>query len=182
MRRCHAHAVLAVALGLLAACSSASTGGGEPPAPALWTFEEFAWYRWINKVSMNSTVGPIVAGKTVLYGGTYGYTVAGQETKTSRLALLDAATGVPRWRMEYGAGFGSIVLQGGSIAVAAGDGVLDLDFATGAQRWQAQIRPRTLTAVGTVLLVAERETIHAIDPASGAQRWQARSKIGRAHV
>ena len=50
MRCRFAHAVLAFALALLAACSSASTGGGEAPAPTLWTFEEFAWYRWMNKV------------------------------------------------------------------------------------------------------------------------------------
>jgi outer membrane protein assembly factor BamB len=175
MHRRPAQAVLAGALALLAACSSASTGGGEAPAPTLWTFEEFAWYRWINKVSMNSTVGPVIVGKTVLFGGTYGYSVTGQETRTSRLALLDAATGQALWRIEQAGAWGPMALRGGVVAAAIGDRVVGFDLASGVQRWEVPVRARSLTAAGDVVLVAERETIRAIDLASGAQRWQATS-------
>jgi len=175
MHRRPAHAILASALALLAACSSASTGGRAAPAPALWTFEEFSWYRWMDKVSMNSTVGPIIVGKTVLYGGTYGYSAVGHEMRTSRLALLDAATGTARWRIDYGAAFGPLVLGQGMIVVAAGDSVLGLDLGSGVQRWSVKVQPRSLTRAGDVVLLAEREAIRAIDIVSGAQRWQARS-------
>ena len=175
MLRHRARAVLAGTLVLLAACSSASTGAGEAPTPTLWTFEEFAWYRWINKVSMNSTVGPVIVGKTVLYGGTYGYSVTGQETRTSRLALLDAATGQARWRIEQAGTWGPIALHGGVVAAAIGDRVVGFDLASGVQRWKVPVRARSLTAAGDVVLVAERETIRAIDIVSGAQRWQATS-------
>ena len=175
MHRRPALAVLAGALALLAACSSAATGGDEPPTQTLWTFEEFAWYRWINKVSMNSTVGPVIVGKTVLYGGTYGYSVTGQETWTSRLALLDAATGQARWRIERAGTWGPMALHGGVVAIALGDRVIGFDLASGVQRWDAPVRARSLTAAGDVVLVAERETIRALDVASGAPRWQTRS-------
>ena len=168
-------AVLSGVILLLAGCSALPAGGGEAPAPVLWTFADLAWYRWINKVSMNSTVGPIIVGKTVLYGGTYGYVIAGQETKTSKLALVDAATGQARWRIERDGTWGLIVLSGRSIAVAIDDRVLGLDLASGIQRWEVPIRPRALTAAGDVVLVAERETLHAIDPVSGAPRWQVKS-------
>ncbi len=95
MHRLAAHAILAGALALLAACSSASTGGGETPTPTLWTFEEFAWNGWINKVSMNSTVGPSIVGKAVLYGGTYGSSVAGQGS--NRVYAFEAGTGAVLW-------------------------------------------------------------------------------------
>lgn len=175
MHRRPAHAVLAGALALLAACSSASTGNGEAPPPTLWTFEEFAWYRWMNKVSMNSTVGPIIVGKTVLYGGTSGYSVAGQETRTSRLALLDTATGQARWRIEQAGTWGPMALRGGVVAAAIGDRLVGVDLASGVQRWEVPVSARSLTAAGDVVLVAERETIRAIDLASGVQRWQVTS-------
>jgi len=172
MLRHRARAALAAVLALLCGCSSSSTGtsaaGDEPPAPVAWKFETVSWY---NRYSMNSTIGPLVVGRTVLYGGTYAY----QNTKASKLAALDATTGMARWRMDYGAGFGPMVLQGGMIAVAAGDSVLGLDFGSGIQRWTVPIQPRSLTAAGDVVLVAERETIRAIDLASGAQRWQVKS-------
>jgi len=168
-------AALVVVGVLLAGCSSLSPGGDAPPAPSLWSFESLAWYRWMNKVSMNSTVGPISVGRTVLYGGTYGYSVAGQETTTSRLALVDAATGRARWRMEYDAAFGPIALQGGTIVVAAGNDVLGLDLGSGAERWRVPVRARTLTAAGDAVLIAGREMIHAIDPVSGTRRWQRRA-------
>ena len=124
-------AVLAAGLVLLCGCSPASTGmsagGDEPPAPVAWTFESVSWF---NRYSMNSTVGPLVVGQTVLYGGTYGY----QNTMASKLAALDGTTGMARWHMEYAAVFGPMVLQGGTIAVGAGESVLGLDFASGAQR------------------------------------------------
>jgi outer membrane protein assembly factor BamB len=145
-----------------------SAGGNEPSAPVAWKFESVSWY---NRYSMNSTVGPLVVGQTVLYGGTYGY----QNTMASKLAALDGTTGMARWRMEYAAAFGPMVLQGGTIAVGAGDSVLGLDFASGAQRWAVPMQPRSLTAAGDVVLVAERQTIHAIDPVSGSRRWQVRS-------
>ena len=103
--------VLAVFLALVNGCSTASSTS-EAPAPVLWTFEDLSWYKVLNKVSMNSTVGPIIVGKTVLYGGTYGYTLASQETRTSKLALIDAASGQARWRLEYNGTWGPIVLQG----------------------------------------------------------------------
>jgi len=145
-----------------------SSGGDEPPAPVASKFETVSWY---NRYSMNSTIGPLVVGRTVLYGGTYAY----QNTKASKLAALDATTGMARWRMDYGAAFGPMVLQGGMIAVAAGDSVLGLDLGSGIQRWSVPIQPRLLTAAGDVVLVAERETIRAIDLASGTQPWQATS-------
>ena len=171
MPRRLARATLAVAFALLCGCSSTSSGtagGGEAPAPVVWKFESVSWY---NRYSMNSTIGPTVVGKTVLYGGTYAY----QNTKASKLAAVDATTGTARWRMEYGAAFGPMVLADGTIAVAAGDGVLGLDFASGVQRWEVPIRPRSLTAAGDVVLLAERQTIHAIDLASGMRRWQVTS-------
>jgi outer membrane protein assembly factor BamB len=134
----------------------------------VWKFESVSWY---NRYSMSSTIGPVVVGKTVLYGGTYAY----QNTKASKLAAVDATTGTARWRMGYGAAFGPMVQEGGSIVVAAGDGVLGLDFASGVQRWEFPVRPRSLTAAGDVVLVAERQTIHAIDLASGTRRWQVTS-------
>ncbi len=42
---------------------------------------------WYNRYSLNSTVGPIIVSKTVLYGGTYGY----QNECASKLALVDPA-------------------------------------------------------------------------------------------
>ena len=158
---------------LVTGCSTASTN--EAPAPVLWTFADLAWYKWLNKVSMNSTVGPIVVGETVLYGGTYGYTLAGQETKTSRLALIDSASGQARWRLEYNGTWGPIVLQSGTVAAALGDRVIGFDLASGTQRWEMPIRARTLQAAGDVVLVAERQTLHALDPVSGRQRWQAKA-------
>jgi outer membrane protein assembly factor BamB len=172
MLRHRGRVVLAAGLVLLGGCSPASTGmsagGDEPPAPVAWKFESVSWY---NRYSTNSTVGPLVVGQTVLYGGTYGY----QNTMASKLAALDGTTGMARWRMEYAAAFGPMVLQGGTIAVGAGDSVLGLDFASGAQRWAVPMQPRSLTAAGDVVLVAERQTIHAIDPVSGSRRWQVRS-------
>jgi outer membrane protein assembly factor BamB len=172
MPRLYSRAILAAALVLATGCASGEMGtmlsSDAPPAPVLWKFETVSWY---NRYSMNSTVGPMVAGKTVLYGGTYAY----QNTKASKLALLDPATGTARWRVDYGAAFGPLVLQRGMIAVAAGDSVLGLDVASGIQRWTVQAQPRSLTAAGDVVLVAERETIRALDIASGAQRWQATS-------
>ena len=167
--------VLAGLILLLAGCSSLSTENGEVATPALWTFEEFAWYRWMNKVSTNSTVGPIVAGKTVLFGGTYGYSVVGHESRISRLGLLDAATGQARWRIEYDGTWGPLLLHRGTIAAAIGDRVLGLDLASGVQRWAAPIAARSLTAAGDVVLAAERETLHALDPDSGRERWHSRS-------
>ena len=163
-----ARTALIAIVALLTACSSASTGGDAPPAPVLWKFESVPWY---NRFSLNSTVGPLVVGRTVLYGGTYAY----QSTKVSKLAALDPATGTARWRMEHAGAFGPLVLEGGTIAVALGDSVLGLDFASGIQRWDMPIRARTLTAAGPVVLVAERQTLFALDPASGAQRWQVKS-------
>ena len=152
MPRRLARATLAAAFALLCGCSSTSSGtagGGEAPAPVVWKFESVSWY---NRYSMNSTIGPTVVGKTVLYGGTYAY----QNTKASKLAAVDATTGTARWRMEYGAAFGPMVLADGTIAVAAGDGVLGLDFASGVQRWEVPLRPRSLTAAGDVVLLAGR--------------------------
>lgn len=168
MTRFPTRAALAAVIALLSACSSASTGGGEPPAPVLWKFESVPWY---NRYSMNSTIGPLAVGRTVLYGGTYAY----QSTKASKLAALDGATGMARWRVEYAAAFGPMVLQGGTIVVGAGDSVLGLDFASGVQRWAVPIQPRSLAAAGDAVLVAARETIHAIDPGSGTRRWQVKA-------
>jgi len=166
--------VLAALLAVVTGCSSASSTTGAP-APVLWTFADLAWYKWLNKVSLNSTVGPIIVGQTVLYGGTYGYTVASQETKTSKLALIDSASGQARWRLEHNGTWGPIVLHGGTIAAAIGDSVIGFDLASGTQRWEMPIRARTLTVAGDVVLVAERQALHALDPASGRQRWEAKS-------
>jgi len=166
--------VLAVFLALVNGCSTASSTS-EAPAPVLWTFEDLSWYKVLNKVSMNSTVGPIIVGKTVLYGGTYGYTLASQETRTSKLALIDAASGQARWRLEYNGTWGPIVLQGGMIAAAIGDSVVGFDLASGTKRWEMPIKARTLIVAGDVVLVAERQTLHALDPVSGRQRWEVKS-------
>ena len=166
--------VLAVFLAFVNGCSTASSTS-EAPAPVLWTFEDLSWYKVLNKVSMNSTVGPIIVGKTVLYGGTYGYTLASQETRTSKLALIDAASGQARWRLEYNGTWGPIVLQGGMIAAAIGDSVVGFDLASGTKRWEMPIKARTLTVAGDVVLVAERQTLHALDPVSGRQRWEVKS-------
>jgi outer membrane protein assembly factor BamB len=172
MPRLYSRAILAAALVLATGCASGEMGtmlsSDAPPAPVLWKFETVSWY---NRYSMNSTVGPLVIGKSVLYGGTYAY----QNTKASKLALVDPATGTARWRTEYGAAFGPLALTPGMIAVAAGDSVLGLDLASGIQRWTVRARPRSLTAVGEHVLVAEGETVRALDVASGAQRWQAAS-------
>lgn len=167
-RRLGRAAFVAIA-GLVAACSSASTGGDAPPAPILWKFESVPWY---NRFSLNSTVGPLVVGGTVLYGGTYSY----QSTRVSKLAALNPATGLPTWRMEHAGAFGPLALEGGTIAVALGDSVLGLDVVSGIQRWDVPIRARSLMAAPPVVLVAERQTLHALDPASGARRWQAKSE------
>src|ERR1700687_5621062 len=146
MLRHRGRAALAAVLALTCGCASGQMGtvlgSAAPPAPVLWKFESVSWY---NRYSMNSTVGPLVVGKAVLYGGTYGY----QNTNASKLALLDPATGTARWRMDYGAAFGPLVLERGMIAVGA--------------------------AAGGALLVPERETIRGLDIASGSQRWQATS-------
>src|SRR2546427_13095815 len=129
MPRRLSRAALAVAFALLCGCSSTSSGpagGGEAPAPVVWKFESVSWF---NRYSMNSTVGPLVVGKTVLYGGTYAY----QNTKASKLALVDPATGAARWRTEYGGAFGPVALLPGMIAIAAGDSVLGLELASGIQ-------------------------------------------------
>jgi len=126
---------------------------------------------WYNRYSMNSTVGPLIVGASVLYGGTYAY----GDTKASKLALVDPATGTARWRMDYGAAFGPLALERGMIAVTAGDSVLGLEQESGIQRWTVQAQPRSLTAATGVVLIAERETIRALDIVSGAQRWQAAS-------
>ena len=152
MLRHRGRAALAAVLALTCGCASGQMGtvlgSDAPPAPVLWKFESVSWY---NRYSMNSTVGPLVVGKAVLYGGTYGY----QNTNASKLALLDPATGTARWRMDYGAAFGPLVLERGMIAVAAGDGVLGLDFASGIQRWTVQAQPRSLTAAGGVMTTPE---------------------------
>src|SRR5206468_8171793 len=166
--------VLAALLALLSGCSTTSSTS-EAPAPVLWTFADLTWYKVLNKVSMNSTVGPIIVGKSVLYGGTYGYTLASQETRTSKLALIDPVSGQARWRLEYNGTWGPIVVEGGTIAAAIGDSVIGFDLASGTKRWEMPIRARTLTAAGDVVLVAERQTLHALDPASGRQRWQVKS-------
>ena len=53
---------------LLAACSATSPVGDAPPPPVLWTYESVSWY---NRYSLNSTVGPLVMGRAIIYGGTY---------------------------------------------------------------------------------------------------------------
>ena len=161
-------ATLPLAVVLVAACSATSPVGDAPPPPVLWTYESVSWY---NRYSLNSTVGPLVLGRTVIYGGTYSY----QNTKASRLAALDPVSGRPTWRMEHAGGFGPLVVVGGTIVVASEDSVLGLDVTSGTQRWAMPLRARTLTAGGPVVLVAERQTIHALDPASGRQRWQVAS-------
>jgi len=172
MPRPHSRAIVVALLVLASGCASGEMGtmlsSDAPPAPVLWKFETVSWY---NRYSMNSTVGPLVVGKTVLYGGTYAY----GNTKASKLALVDPATGMARWRMEYGGAFGPLALTPDMIAVAAGDSVLGLDMVSGIQRWTVPVQPRSLTAVGDRVLVAQGETIHALDIASGAQRWQAAS-------
>jgi outer membrane protein assembly factor BamB len=150
---------------LLAACSATSPVGDAPPPPVLWTYESVSWY---NRYSLNSTVGPLVMGRAIIYGGTYSY----QNTKASRLASLDPVSGRPTWRMEHAGAFGPLVVEGGTIVVAGEDSVLGLDFTSGTQRWDVPFRARTLTAAGPVVLVAERQIIHALDPGSGRQRWQ----------
>jgi outer membrane protein assembly factor BamB len=161
-------ALLFAAALLIAACSATSPVGDAPPPPVLWTYESVSWY---NRYSLNSTVGPLVTGRTVIYGGTYSY----QNTKASRLAALDPVSGRPTWRMEHAGAFGPLVIQSGIIVVASEDSVLGLDFTSGTQRWDVPFRARTLTAAGPVVLVAERQTIHALDPASGRPRWQVKS-------
>ena len=117
MPRLHSRAIVAAVLVLASGCASGEMGtmlsSDAPPAPVLWKFETVSWY---NRYSMNSTVGPLVVGKTVLYGGTYAY----GNTKASKLALVDPATGTARWRTEYGGAFGPLALTPGMIAVAAG--------------------------------------------------------------
>ena len=166
--------LLAALLALVTGCATASSTS-EAPAPVLWTFADLAWYKFLNKVSMNSTVGPIIVDKTVLYGGTYGYTIAGQETKTSKLALIDSVSGQARWRIDYNGTWGPLVLHGGTIVAAIDDRVLGLDLVSGTQKWETPIRARTLTVAGEVVLIAERQTLYALDPVSGRQRWQAKS-------
>src|SRR5262249_26358408 len=161
-------ALLFAAALLVAACSATSPVGDAPPPPVLWTYESVSWY---NRYSLNSTVGPLVTGRTVIYGGTYSY----QNTKASRLAALDPVSGRPPWRMEHAGAFGPLVIQSGIIVVASEDSVLGLDVTSGTQRWDVPLRARTLTAAGPVVLVAERQTIHALDPASGRLRWQVKS-------
>jgi outer membrane protein assembly factor BamB len=173
MLRHLARAALAAVMVLGSGCASGymgtMMGSDDPPAPVLWKFEALSWY---NRYSMNSTVGPLIVGASVLYGGTYAY---GRDTKASKLALVDPATGTARWRMDYGAAFGPLALERGMIAVTAGDSVLGLEQESGIQRWTVQAQPRSLTAAAGVVLVAERETIRALDIASGAQRWQVAS-------
>ena len=153
---------------LLASCSATSSVGGAPPPPVLWTFESVSWF---NRFSLNSTVGPVVVDRTVLYGGTYSF----QNTRTSRLASVDAVSGRPIWRMQHDGAFGPMVREGGMIIIAVEDNVLGLDLDSGVQRWSVPLRPRTLTAAAPVVLVAERQTLQALDPASGEQRWQVTS-------
>ncbi|HEX9420166.1 MAG TPA: PQQ-binding-like beta-propeller repeat protein [Methylomirabilota bacterium] len=172
MLRHFARAALAAVMVLGSGCASGymgtMMGSDDPPAPVLWKFEAVYWY---NRYSMNSTVGPLIVGASVLYGGTYAY----GDAKASKLALVDPATGTARWRMDYGAAFGPLALERGMIVVTAGDSVLGLELESGIQRWTVQAQPRSLTAAAGVVLVAERETIRALDIASGAQRWQAAS-------
>lgn len=153
---------------VLSACSATSSVGNAPPPPVLWTFESVSWF---NRFSLNSTVGPLVVDRIVLYGGTYSF----QNTRTSRLAAVDAASGRPSWRMQHDGAFGPMVRAGEMIAIAVEDSVLGLDLASGIQRWSSPVRARSITAAGPVVLVAERQTLHALDPLSGAQRWQATS-------
>jgi outer membrane protein assembly factor BamB len=162
-------ALLGLAVLLGAACSPTSPVGNAPPPPVLWTYESVPWY---NRFSLNSTVGPLVVGGTVLYGGTYSY----QSTTVSRLAALDPTTGRAGWRMEHAGSFGPLALEGGMIAIAVEDSVLGLDLASGIQRWDVPLRARTLTAAGPVVLVAQRQTIHALDPATGKERWQIKAE------
>lgn len=142
--------------------------GDAPPPPVLWTFESVSWF---NRFSLNSTVGPVVVDRAVLYGGTYSF----QNTRTSRLASVDVVSGRPIWRMQHDGTFGPMVREGGTIAIAVEDSVLGLDLSSGVQRWSLPGRPRTLTAAGPVVLVAERQTLQALDPSSGQPRWQATS-------
>jgi len=159
--------LLALAV-LFAGCSATSSVGGAPPPPVLWTFESVSWF---NRFSLNSTVGPLVVDRVVLYGGTYSF----QNTRTSRLAAVDVVSGRPTWRMQHDGAFGPMVCEGELIAIAVEDSVLGLELASGIQRWSVPVRPRSLTAAPPVVLVAERQTLRALDPVSGAERWQAAS-------
>ena len=168
MTRFRLRAALLALTVLSAGCSATSSVGGAPPPPVLWTFESVSWF---NRFSLNSTVGPLVVDRVVLYGGTYSF----QNTRTSRLAAVDVISGRPTWRMQHDGAFGPMVREGEMIAIAVEDSVLGLELASGIQRWSVPVRPRSLTAAPPVVLVAERQTLRALDPVSGAERWQTAS-------
>ena len=172
MLRHRGRAALAAVLALTCGCASGEMGtvlgSDAPPAPVLWKFESVSWY---NRYSMNSTVGPLVVGKAVLYGGTYGY----QNTNASKLALLDPATGTARWRMDYGAAFGPLVLQRGNDRGRRGRQRARPRFQLGHPA-MVSAGPAPLADGGGRCRAGRRARD---DPrarlASGAQRWQATS-------
>src|SRR6267378_2967780 len=156
MPRRLARSTLAAAFALLCGCSSTSSGtagGGEAPAPVVWKFESVSWY---NRYSMNSTIGPTVVGKTVLYGGTYAY----QNTKASKLAAVDATTGTARWRTAAG----DVVLLAERQTIHA------IDLASGTRRWQVTSTTDPVAA-GEAALFMDGQTLRAVAAASGAVRW-----------
>ncbi len=134
-----------------------------------WRYQSVAWY---SRFSLNATLGPVVLGKTAIFGGVYTY----QNAKSSSLAAIDLTTGRSRWRVVTRKGaLGALAVGLGAIVVAAGDDVLLLDPATGRQRWRSPVRAQALAIAGDVALASAGDSLVALDLATGKERWRVKA-------
>ncbi len=156
--------LLALATGLIAACSSSP----KPPQPApLGPATSLIGTRAVWTASVGDAgIGfqPVVAGGRVMAAGAAG-----------TVAAFDQATGAEAWRVDLrtrlSAGVGS---DGQTTAVISADNLL-LAIADGKERWRVRLGARSFTpplvAGGRVFVFTADRSVTAYDAANGARLW-----------
>jgi outer membrane protein assembly factor BamB len=146
----------------------ASPGAGQETDRLQWKYQSVSWY---SRFSLNATLGPVVLGKTAIFGGVYTY----RNAKSSSLSAIDLTTGRSRWRVTRKGALGPLAVGSGAIVVAAGDDVLLLDPASGRQRWRSPVRVQTVAIAGDVALASAGDSLVALDLTTGKERWRVKA-------
>src|SRR6266496_2933549 len=146
-------ALLASVLLLIAARPAA----GQEIDRLQWRYQSVTWY---SRFSLNATLGPVVLGKTAIFGGVYTY----QNAKSSSLSAIDLAT----------TGSGPALTRQRSLPVA-------LDLATGKERWRVKAGPEPVVA-GDTAFVEDGRRVRALDTSNGKERWSLPLPPGLSYV